>query len=523
MMVDHIVQGSCDTFHIPNQSIGITFYNELKRKNHEKIALIDNEEISYGKLCKTSINLASQLIKLGLKKGDVVSIVSQNNWKYLAATISGFYIGAKINFLNHDYTSGELKHFFTICPPNLIFCSKKSCNNILFLRNEGLLPEHIILFDEDETEYLTFDELVKIDSDFYPVEVQPETDIAIIPTSSGTTGLPKCVLLTHANLRVPLIHFGDRNFLDFKEDDVTIGNLPFFHIWGNMIALTSVFYGIKLIIIPKFRPEVYLKTIEDYKIETLFTVPPLLIFLAKSPLVSFYDISSVKDVICAAAVITKELEEMVKDRLGLKAVRQLYGMTEASLGITMSPTKSEKVASVGKVLPTNKIKVCDIETQEALGPHKIGELRAKGGGLMVGYLSNKNATMEAFDNEGYLRTGDLGYYDEENFFYIVDRLKDIIKFKGFQISPAELENLLIQHPAVKDAAVIGIPDEVAGEVAMAFVVKQPDKNVTEKELVCFVNENVCAQKRLYGGVRFIDEIPKTSSGKIWRLKLREIV
>lgn len=165
-------------------------------------------------------------------------------------------------------------------------------------------------------------------------------------------------------------------------------------------------------------------------------------------------------------------------------------MTEASLGITMSPIKTEKLGTVGKILPTNKIKVCDTETENSLGPFKIGELRVKGGGLMLGYLSNESATSEAFDKDGYLKTGDLGYYDEEEFFYIVDRLKDIIKYKGFQISPAELENLLIQHPAVKDAAVIGCPDEVAGEVAMAFVVKQPDKNVTEEELVGFVNGKI---------------------------------
>lgn len=172
---------------------------------------VDTEEISYGRLFNVSVNLAKQLTQLGLKKGDVISIVSQNNWKYLAATISGFYIGAQINFLNPDYTSGELKHFFVICKPNLIFCSKRSSSNVLSLKEEPFFAKNVVIFDEEKSEkdLISFDSLIRNSNfNFCPVEVEPKKDIAIIPTSSGTTGLPKCVLLTHTNIRVPILHFG---------------------------------------------------------------------------------------------------------------------------------------------------------------------------------------------------------------------------------------------------------------------------------------------------------------------------
>ncbi|RZC32784.1 AMP-binding domain containing protein, partial [Asbolus verrucosus] len=213
-----------------------------------------------------------------------------------------------------------------------------------------------------------------------------------------------------------------------------------------------------------------------HKITKLFAVPPILLFLVKSPLVEKYDVSSIQDILCGGALVPKELEEMVEERLKVKSVRQVFGMTEASGAATILPKNVKKYGTVGKVTVSFKIKVCDVDSGKALPPNQIGELRMFGDGVMKGYLGNDEESKTTFDDEGFLRSGDLGYYDEEGFFYIVDRLKEIIKYKGFQVSPAELESLLIQHPAVKDAGIVGIPDERAGEVPLAFIVKQPNKN-----------------------------------------------
>ncbi|XP_008193769.2 luciferin 4-monooxygenase [Tribolium castaneum] len=319
-----------------------------------------------------------------------------------------------------------------------------------------------------------------------------------------------------------MLYAMDPNFLDLNQNESTIAFLPYFYVFGCAVSLASILSGCKSIVMEKFIPDLFLANIQKHKVTKLFVVPPILQFLVKNPMVGKFDISSVVDILCGAAVVGKELEEMVQERFKVKSVRQVYGMTELCGAAAMIPKNFQKYGSSGKVVSCTQIKVCDVANGKTLAAQEIGEIRVKGDGTMKSYLKNEEETKKAFDEEGFLKTGDLGYYDEEGYFYIVDRLKEIIKYKGFQVSPAELENLLIQHPAVKDAAVVGLPDERAGELPLAFVVKQ-DQNVTEKELIRFISENVSVQKHLYGGVRFIENIPKNSSEKILRLKLQELL
>ncbi|RZC39587.1 4-coumarate--CoA ligase 1-like [Asbolus verrucosus] len=485
------------------------------------------EEVTYGKLLKLSIKLAVELTKLGVKKGDVITIVSQNHWKYLLTIIAAFYVGAKVSLLNHDYTARELKHFLRICPPTMIFCTSKTLVTILKIRTEPFIPKNIVIYGEETSEdarnFNTLLERTEGEESFSPVELDPKEEVAFILTSSGTTGIPKCVMLTHANVRVNITDTRDALVCDINLQESIIAFLPFFHIYGQCLTLGSILYGSKFVILDKFIPDRFLQTIQDYRITKLLVVPPILLFLVKSPLVEKYDVSSIKDIFCGAASISQELEKMVEKRLKVKSVRQVYGLTELGGVVTMIPKDVKKCGSIGKATAGVKIKVCDVETGKVLPPNQIGELRMFGDGVMKGYLGNDEESKAAFDEEGFLRSGDLGYYDEEGFYYIVDRLKEIINYKGFQVSPAELENLLIQHPAVKDAGVIGIPKEGVGEVPLAFIVKQPNTNVTEDEIVHYIEENISVQKRLYGGVKFIEEIPKSSSGKILRRKLKELV
>lgn len=286
---------------------------------------------------------------------------------------------------------------------------------------------------------------------------------------------------------------------------------------------------IKTVFLSRFETKLFLSCIEKYQITSLILVPPIVVLLAKDPLVDQYNLSSLREIYAGAAPLQSDTEMAVYKRLpGIKAIRQGYGMSEG-LSLTLPAIPSSdgvvklKQGSVGSVPKGIDIKVNDVDTGMILGPNKPGELCFRGEQMMKGYYRNERATKEAFDEDGFLHSGDIGYYDTDGFFYIVDRLKELIKYNGYQVPPAELEAILLTHPKIKDAAVIGLPNEASGELPLAFVVKQEGVDVTEKEIQDFVATNVSNSKRLRGGVRFLEEIPKNASGKILRRVLRELV
>jgi 4-coumarate--CoA ligase len=246
-----------------------------------------------------------------------------------------------------------------------------------------------------------------------------------------------------------------------------------------------------------------------------------MVFLSKSPLVDEYDLSSIKDIGCGAASLSKEVEDQVRKRFKQDiTIRQGYGMSETTLG-TLGSVAIIKPGSVGEPVQGVYVKVID-EDGNSLGPNKRGELCFKGNKIMKGYINDPKATSETIDKDGWLHSGDIGYYDEDRQFYIVDRLKELIKYKAFQVPPAEIEGLLLTNPKIKDCGVIGIPDEESGELPFAFVVPQSGVKLTEQEVIKFVSDNSSKAKWIRGGVKFIDEIPKNPSGKILRRELREL-
>lgn len=332
--------------------------------------------------------------------------------------------------------SGELKHFLSICKPVCIFCTNKTLNHLQKLHSENFPLPRMFIYDAETSNLAQgFNLLLEHDDNetFNPVELDPVKEVALILTSSGTTGFPKCVQLTHYNFRATMTYATDPSFLDLNEFESTLAFLPIFHVFGCAIALASIYAGTKVVILDKFIPDKFLSVIQEHQISKLFVVPPILHFLVKSPLVQKFDISSITDVLCGASAVSKELEEMVQQKLKVKSVRQIYGMTELCGAATMIPKKCQQYGSSGKVVNGHEIKVCNIENGKILPANQIGELRVKGDGVMKGYLNNEEESKQAFDEDGFLKTGDLGYYDEEGFFYIVDRLKEIIKYKGFQV------------------------------------------------------------------------------------------
>uniref|UniRef100_A0A182JKD8 Luciferin 4-monooxygenase n=1 Tax=Anopheles atroparvus TaxID=41427 RepID=A0A182JKD8_ANOAO len=355
---------------------------------------------------------------------------------------------------------------------------------------------------------------------FRPDPVDVSSQVAVIVMSSGTTGLPKGVLITQGNVMATMANL--RAVIEMGlELRINVDVLPWFHVAGGIAMLNYLSPDVRTIFLPKFEPRTYLRCIATFRPNFLHIVPPIAVFLAKHPLVDEFDLSSLEIIACGAAPLSKEVEELIYARLkvpGLR-IRQGYGMSETTQAITYYDGEAIKPGSIGKVRPGQLAKVIDPETSRALGPNQRGELCFKGSLIMKGYIGQQGTGV---DPDGWLHTGDIGYYDADGDFYIVDRLKELIKYNGFQVAPAELEALLLSHPAVKDAAVVGIPDERNGELPVAFVVRADGPEVSERELIAFVDGKVSNEKRLRGGVRFVGEIPKTNSGKILRRTLREL-
>ncbi|KJE89816.1 phenylacetyl-CoA ligase [Capsaspora owczarzaki ATCC 30864] len=346
-------------------------------------------------------------------------------------------------------------------------------------------------------------------------------DVLVLPYSSGTTGLPKGVCLSNRNIVGNILQFSAlEQHLDGKKD-VFIGILPYYHIYGFMIALVALYRDIKLVVMPKFDLPTFLDSLGKHKVTVAHVAPPVVVALAKHPLVDKYKFPQLRQLFSGAAPLSHDMEMQVIQRLKVQ-VKQAYGMTETSPMAALTPDHLIKQGSVGPLGPNTKAKVFDHGTGKFVGVNQEGEILLKGPQVMLGYWQRPEATAATIDDEGYLHTGDIGRFDEDGYLYIVDRVKELIKVKGFQVAPAELEGILLSHPGVADAAVVPKDDERHGELPVAFVVKkQTHAHVADHELAKFVEGQVATHKRLQGGVRFVEAIPKSPSGKILRRILRD--
>eukprot|EP01138_Halocafeteria_seosinensis_P008742 gb/GECG01008935.1/.p1 GENE.gb/GECG01008935.1/~~gb/GECG01008935.1/.p1 ORF type:complete len:581 (+),score=84.53 gb/GECG01008935.1/:1-1743(+) len=355
---------------------------------------------------------------------------------------------------------------------------------------------------------------------FTPSKFDPKEKIIALPYSSGTTGLPKGTMLTHYNLTSNIAQMLNHPefFIDFQKGDRVLGVLPFFHIYGMVVVMNAALKKQSTIVtLPKFEPEQFLKTMSNSKVSFAPLVPPIIRFLAKHPMVENYKVDSLRVIFSGAAPLDSVTQEAVGNRLPGTAVLQGYGMTELSPVSHFSHPKHHRSGSVGFLAPNCKCKIVDPSTQEVLSPgeENIGELCIQGPNVMKGYLNNPTATKSAIDKDGFMHTGDLGYVDKDGFYFIVDRLKELIKVKGYQVPPAELEGLLLEHEHIADVAVIGIDDERAGEVPKAFVVKSSEADLSEDDVKDHVAKCVSEYKQLHS-VDFVEEIPKSPAGKILR-------
>lgn len=524
---NNIMRGAPIT--LPTTSIAESVIQAL-RQHGNAVLMVDSatgKEVRANELLQDVATVTEALRKHNIGVGSTVGFCSENRLEYPAAILATLTLGATCAPLNPLYTQDELKHTMNISEPNAVFCSPFTATKIIELKPELPSLRTIIVFgevasDEDIIAYNDWLEKPANVLDLKTTKIDLRENVAVVLCSSGTTGLPKGVELSHFNIMALQTVLIDPRVTKISDDEVMLGLIPFFHGYGFALLILSLTVKTKIIVMSMFDETLFLESLQNYKVTALFSVPPLMVFLAKHPLVSQYDLSSIRRIRCGAAPLSREIALAVQKRLNISDIKQGYGMTELSIVSTVLPEGKYKMGSSGLVAFGMEGKVVDLETGVTLAPYKEGELCFRGPLIMKGYRKNPKATQEMMDKDGWLHTGDIAFYDVEGFVFIVDRVKELIKYKGFQVAPAELEDLLLKNPAIKDAAVIGIPDDDAGELPFAFIVLQPDAKLSARDVQQFVADKVSAQKRLSGGVRFIDEIPKNQSGKILRRQLRDL-
>ncbi len=480
----------------------------------DKPALIDGPSgrtWTYAQLEDGGRRTAASLAKKGFKKGDVFGIFSTNCPEYAIAFHAVAMLGGINTTLNPLYTADEAAHQLSDAGAKFLVTAPKFVDKAREAAQHAKIEELFVFGDADGA--TPFDSLLESDGDVPRIEINPREDLVALPYSSGTTGLPKGVMLTHRNLIANLCQMDGLDY--FSRDATLLCVLPLFHIYGLVVVLNmGLHLGATLVTMPRFDLEQFLTLIEKYRVTLSHIVPPIVLQLARNPLLEKYDLSSLKVIFSGAAPLGEELSRECIQRIGC-TIRQGYGMTETSPVTHSSPADPAKMklGSVGPPAPNTECKLIDPATGGELGAKQEGELCVRGPQIMKGYLNNAEATARTIDADNWLHTGDIGYADEDGHFFIVDRVKELIKYKGFQVAPAELEAILLTHPAVADAAVIPCADEEAGEVPKAYVVRKGE--TTAEAIMEFVDERVAPYKKLRF-VEFIEQIPKSASGKILR-------
>ena len=467
--------------------------------------------VTYVKLAESIRRVAASLAARGFVKGEVFGILSPNVPEYAIAFHGVALLGGIITPINPLYTEREIAHQlkdagakFLVTGPQFIDKARAAA--------EAAQIEELFVFGESEGA-TAFASLLESNGDVPAVEIDPRNDLVVLPYSSGTTGLPKGVMLTHQNLVANICQMEGLDY--FTEKDTLIAVLPLFHIYGLVVILNmGLSTGATIVTMPRFELEHFLRALQDYGVTMAHIVPPIVLALSKNPAVDSYDLSKLQSIFCGAAPLGAALTQAFTDRIKCN-VRQGYGMTETSPVTHSSPSdpRQVKFGSVGVCAPNTECKVVDLQTGAPLGPNKEGEICVRGPQVMKGYLNQPEATAHTIDSEGWLHTGDVGYADQDGHFFIVDRAKELIKYKGFQVAPAELEAILLTHPAILDAAVIPSADQEAGEVPKAFVVLRSE--ATSQEILDFVTARVAPFKKIRH-IEFTDTIPKSTSGKILR-------
>ncbi|MFI6687300.1 AMP-binding protein [Streptomyces sp. NPDC050485] len=495
----------------------------------DAVALIDGTDpsgttsITYGQLDVQHRRLAAALAASGVRKGDVLALHSPNSVLYPAVFYGATRAGASVTTVHPACTAEEFakqladsaaRWIVTVSP--LLETARRAAQLI-----GGV--EEIFVCDRAEGHRSIVHDLLRTDAPEPAASIDPGEDIAVLPYSSGTTGVPKGVMLSHRSIATNLAQL--HPLVPTVPGERILAVLPFFHIYGMTALMNAPLRcGATVVVLPRFDLDQFLGAIEKHRITGLYVAPPIVLALAKHPAVAQYDLSSLEYVVSAAAPLDSRLAAACSARLKLPPVRQAYGMTELSPGTHAVPlaVPNPPPGAVGKLLPSTEMRILRLDDPARdAEPGAEGEVAIRGPQVMKGYLGRPDATAALIDAEGWVHTGDVGRVDEDGWLYVVDRVKELIKYKGFQVAPADLEALLLTHPAIADAAVIGVYDTDGNEVPKAFVVRRPGApDLGADEVMAYVAERVAPYKKLRR-VEFIEGVPRAASGKILRRELRQ--
>ena len=505
------------------------------RSRPEAPALVDGlkgDTITHGQLAAYVDRVAAALHARGLRKGDVVAVFCPNTPWFPVVFHGIAAAGCVMSPINSLYTPDEIAFQLRDSGAKVLITVSPFLDRAMAAVETSPVDEIVVL--DGAEGHASLVDLLSTDAPSVQVDIDPANDLVTLPYSSGTTGLPKGVMLTHRNLVANVSQF--RPLADVEEGaERIIAVLPFFHIYGLTVLMNQgLAWGGAVVTLPRFDLEDFLRTIQDQKITRAFVAPPILLAMAKHPLVDQYDLSSLTSILSGAAPLDEQLALAAQSRLRKGAddgvtVGQGYGMTELSPVSHTTPdpgceppgARSDvPKGSVGYAIPNTECRLIDPGTGEDAAPGGSGELWIRGPQVMKGYLNNAEATTHTVDADGWLHTGDVAVVDDEGRYTVVDRVKELIKYKGYQVAPAELEAVLIGHPEIADAAVIGVPDKESGEeLPKAFCVRAPGSEITEEAVMEYMVTKVAPHKKVRF-VEFIDAVPKSAAGKILRKDLK---
>ena len=501
--------------------------SDTARRMPQKTAIIDDDyKFTYQQLDSFSSRFGAALARLGVAKGDRVGLLAPNCAEFEIAFFGIIKLGAVVSTINSGYREREIAHQLNNSGAETLIVHDSLLSMAEAARDGVPALKRLIVIEPTSRNPDTFWGLLeRAPAMPPPVAIDPMADMAALPYSSGTTGLSKGVMLTHHNMTANLRQFMDRpgEALQSSEHDVLLAHLPLFHIYGMQVLMNSaIASGGTQVMMRRFDMEQMLRLVSDHKITHLYTVPPVGLGLTLYPNVGDYDLTSMKAACLAAAPASAELQMRVQEAVGIP-VFQAYGMTELSPVSNLDYIEPERMTpgSVGPATADTEERVVDLDTgTEDVPQGEVGELLVRGHQVMKGYYNNEEATAETITADGWLHTGDIVRANADGCVWILDRKKELIKYKAFQVPPAELEGVLLEHPAIADAAVIGKADVEAGEIPKAFVVRGGGAEVSGADVMEFVAAKVATFKHIRE-VEFIDAIPKNPSGKILRRVLAE--
>lgn len=514
--------------HIPDASLFDFLFNGLQAAELDRDAIVDSrtgETLTYRKLVLQAEHLAGALSDRGLQPADVVAVFAANNVMFPVVLHGAMRAGLTVTPLNAlgnaDDVAKQLldsgaRMIFTT--PELLAVAQDAANLV------GIAPAEVVC-----TELMAgipfLGELIGQELSPPALVLEPRTHPAVLPYSSGTTGRPKGVVLTHQNLVANLCQI--REHIGIDVDDRVLTVLPMFHIYGLNVLLNASLQARATIVLGKFDTATFASLVHAHRCTYLFIAPPIAVALVNQAHIDAEMFSSVHTVFSGAASLDRHIASRLSTMLGCN-VRQGYGMSELSPVSHLVPQASTAIPldSIGVLMPNIEAKVIDVSSHieipsTSTNYSQPGELWVKGPNVMLGYLNNESATADTLDADGFLHTGDIVRTDPAGNFYVVDRLKELIKYKGYQVPPAELEAVLLTHPDVIDCAVVGAIDDSGEEVPKAFVVSNT-ASLAAQDVMDFVRERVAPHKRVRI-VEFIDAIPKSATGKILRRELRQPV